>query len=1315
MRGNRQQGVALVVTLILLAVITFTAITFLVVSRSEKGAVATSTDQTIAQLAADTGLDRVQAEILSSITATSNRFGYNLKVTTNYINPLGFDPGLPGGLNLNPPFERLTNVAYTDLSGNPLSAADQQQNIANLFYSPRPPVYIFTNRAQTGTPDFRFYLDLNRNGQFEPSGRQPVVGQSGNYLNTNGLDSGIPFLTQPPPSDTLSNSVTGDPEWIGILERPDEPHGPDNRFVARYATVVVPAGKTLDLNRVHNQADANYGDWRDYRRNMGVGTWEINLAAFLVDLNTNVWIAQDDPVRVNPYIYDPPYSPNPRILGIAFEDANALIRYRYDTSFNSLRSVDELLGAGVVLFRNDLIDGYGSGPFLTGAWALGTDPDDGRTAREWPGDDNPRHYFSPGDLFDQSKVGADFVNRLRNIGSPPNQSTYDRYTFYRLLSQLGTDGGLERRDKVNLNYDNKVQQNAAGIVSATNFYAWRPVDFFIEAADNLLREYHGAHFRTVFGNAYVQDNNLAVNIPVVTNGVFVYTPSINRLLQLAANLYDATTNRSGNGAINFPTVFRPIVGPAPNANYPAGIYILGWEEMTEANAQAAWQRKPLDMFNPSEAGLIKPGENVYGVPWIIGAKQGLPNFNELAVDNLFEVTRKLEIRKPTLASQPNETNQMYLFSVNSAVGVEAWNSYRTNFPGTVDVYATNEIDVYIIASNSPSALPPVVQAYRSTFGSARTPTPWVGTGTGELPAKQSFLAAIATNFTIITNSIFRADNRFETRLSPGFDRTSANRFPLPEMRLAFTNRLQVVMVDRASKRVLDYVHLRMGTETNLTTMIADLPGSVGYDGMYVTNRVGGNEFDISAPPLGVIHQIEASLGNYGTPGNVWRDFGFGQAAGQTADKEIDKFASFMLGRSSAYPPYRKSTNLVMQVPFSPSKRIQQTMNWQANDPLVHYTAGDLAQLSIGSGVQPLVLSQTPKTLSNIGRVNDRYQPWGGNPDSSAQTGATGRRNYDPRFKDPLVRRSDDWQFPTNKLPSVGWLGRVHRGTPWQTIYMKSGRIPRSPRAGGAGREWREWTGNNNREDSELTFPQEDWRLFDLFTAAFNDNATAGQLSVNQDGLAAWSAVLSGVIALTNSTSDADLPKNTFYVPVANPYVIEPAGVAGTNSVVGRIVAGINAERKRKTDRGFVHPYGAFQNLGEVFATAELSVDSPVLNVRTNFAAYVGDAELQNPESARADTQRLRGITDVMYERIPQQIAGLLRGDDPPRFEIYSYGQALKPAERSLVTSGPFFGLCTNYQVMAEAATRTVVRVEGVDAEPFQPRVVVESFNVLPPD
>ena len=72
-------------------------------------------------------------------------------------------------------------------------------------------------------------------------------------------------------------------------------------------------------------------------------------------------------------------------------------------------------------------------------------------------------------------------------------------------------------------------------------------------------------------------------------------------------------------------------------------------------------------------------------------------------------------------------------------------------------------------------------------------------------------------------------------------------------------------------------------------------------------------------------------------------------------------------------------------------------------------------------------------------MNDRYQPWGMIL-SNVRT-----RNVDSmptisRYKDPLVCSSDNWDFPANKFPTVGWLGRVHRGTPWQTVYLKASDI-----------------------------------------------------------------------------------------------------------------------------------------------------------------------------------------------------------------------------------------------------------------------------------
>jgi hypothetical protein len=217
----------------------------------------------------------------------------------------------------------------------------------------------------------------------------------------------------------------------------------------------------------------------------------------------------------------------------------------------------------------------------------------------------------------------------------------------------------------------------------------------------------------------------------------------------------------------------------------------------------------------------------------------------------------------------------------------------------------------------------------------------------------------------------------------------------------------------------------------------------------------------------------------------------------------------------------------------------------------------------------------------------------------------------------------------------------------------------------------------------------------------NENAARGQLPVNQDGLAAWSAVLSGVVAITNSAA----PNRK--VAAFSPFVIEPAGAynafnAAAIPPVARIVNGINATR---TNTGLFSSR-SFQHVGDVLATPELTVNSPFLNRST-------------------DIQRHFGLNDSAYEWLPQQIMSLLRLGEP-RFVIYAYGQALAPADSSVVTAnGPYFGLCTNYQITAEVAARAVVRVEGSpnpadvnESNPkfrYPPRLVVESYNVLGPE
>ena len=103
-----------------------------------------------------------------------------------------------------------------------------------------------------------------------------------------------------------------------------------------------------------------------------------------------------------------------------------------------------------------------------------------------------------------------------------------------------------------------------------------------------------------------------------------------------------------------------------------------------------------------------------------------------------------------------------------------------------------------------------------------------------------------------------------------------------------------------------------------------------------------------------------------------------------------------------------------------------------------------------------------------------------------------------------------------------------------------------------------------------------------------------------------------------------------------------------------------------------------------------------------------------------------GVNDALMKWLPQQTLSLLTCRAAPRYVIYSYGQALKPAPNGVVTSGgkAYFGMVTNYQVVAETASRAVVQFQPVvvivaigthfaDGDDYN--ATLEQFNPLPPD
>jgi hypothetical protein len=1400
---HSQRAVALIITVILLSLLTLMALAFLTMSQRERGAVTTTTDTASARLAADAALASAEAQIVANVLATTNPYNFGLIVSTNYLPPV--------------------TALYPDY-------------LTNLWIDPRAPVYLTNLVFQTN--ENRFYLDLNHNGVDDPNGWVTNVDNLGHVI----LDaSGNPS----------TNFEVGDPEWIGVLQRPDQPYGPNNPFVARFAFIAVPVGNALDLNAIHNQAHRGLpslptsstvnppaGQANSYDdifiRNEGVGSWEINLAAFLADLNTDEW---GQVIGNTTYYY---YHYLPYInRGYAFDDARALLAYRYNNDFSTLYSAQNLFPAnGQTAFEYDNIDGFTYGSPLMIGFQLPGENDLAliNNKAPWVGADNTNHFFTHQELFDSTKIqnpyapALGFTDRLLNAGT--NQwggttvPTYDRYTFYRLLSQLGTDSAPEQ-NKINLNYRNVTN----GVVVPnleTNFYPWTAIEFFTNAADKMLRAYttqwrnsNPTNFATTFYSVtnfnFVNPDQWAnypafgiTNIPVLVSNQFVYSSAIQRVLQLAANIYDATTNNTAALGTNFPSVFRPTFW-VTNENGYTNVYINGYQQVVSVLGTNDTQLAlplPVTSLLPG-VNYYTYGVNVYGVPWIIGAKKGFPNFNQFSMESIVGITRRLQVTRPIInppSGAPDfanfHTNQMYTMCISNWLGVECWNSYTNNYvPVSVSelTIVVNDNLSMVLTNDDGMVNPPTdnLPLDHSTFINTGTSPPyWPGSApwsTDGYPANISFDIPLLTNVVMSLNPslnpvgyptadtnwwVYSFDYHYfvPAPSTPLFE-TGVSGFPFPHFGLLTTNRLQVFMLD--GNHVIDYAHFAgPDSARDLNAEIFnDQDNTVPQSDVWITNA------STVGVPIGIDNQIRISRGQIGVNINddgTWHGDAEAVTYGTTTPAQQAFFDGFFksgnVGRAPPMPPYSgaTATNLAttngVEAPYEPTRYVVLYTTWQANDPLVHYIASDLNYTEeTGTphpGTNTFNYGQTIPILPNLypgltgltNKLNRHYQPWGGSPYQHPNT----TPDWNMALKDPLVWRSDNWDFPTNKLPTGGWLGRVHRGTPWQTVYLKSPDILKEIQIIGnttnyiGTNTWMTRTGNGNTNDAVNTAPVQDRLLFDLFTTAFNDNATRGQLSVNveagnpspQAGLAAWSALFSGVIALSNNAADP------FLVPPVvqhngslinfTAFPINPAGPGGVGSALGRVVVGINQTRTNANNTDLIFNrtvsgittneieipatfanadglVGAFEHVGDILGVPQLSDQSPFLNLSTN--GVVDGTQLQN------------GISDEMYEWLPQQVMSLLRCSSSPRYVIYCYGQALKPAQNSLVTSGQFFGMVTNYQVVAEAATRAVVRFgstltnvvtsanDPISGNPIwfavpvvtNNNVVIERFNVLPPD
>lgn len=1381
---RKEQGVALVVTLILLAIITIVVIAFLGVSQRNRSLTTTATDQVNAQLMADAGFERAQAEVSARMLVQPDIGPVQLLVSTNYTSWFGFDPTLPlvasqvahwHNVNytktpfdvVNPP-DGTVGPIYDPSRGVPLEYDELMRVLTNLYYNPRPPVFVRTNPSPIFPADFRFYLDLNRNGRFDPTGNQFVLND----------------LRQPIGRATLD----GDPEWIGVLEYPEAPHSATNRFVGRYAYLVVPEGLTLDVNAVHNYAktyavpggnlDVNLSTGDRFLRNSGAGTFELNAAAFLVGLNTNAWPGwrqTGDPVR--DYFYDWNVLGQPN-TGLAFNDAWALLRYRHrgnpfdaaSASLNSLLSYEELLDNPALIERASIrastnrLDEYANGPLVLGENLPATEAGaDDPVGVAWSGAPNPSRFQALEELFDGAKVPemfpgqGSFGDKMLRLSS--SNSTYNTGTYYRLLSQLGTDSGMEPdsfvpglgvdwytatnalvpyrpADRINLNYDNRDLRNDTTVVAgdrkawkAADLKPWEPLAFFTNAAARMLRS-----------QVFIGSDRRVINLTNImvwpTNN---YDGAVHRILQVAANLYDSI-NTNGIESLTlanepkFPTVFRPYLrkevftdtlGVAHTNIYIAGYLLedsLGLPTSISASNFVS-RANYLNLDLPGARDLIPTGDDLIdnpnrsvqrmalGVPLVIGAKKGFPNFNEIAMETMIQMQRSLVLTRPAGGGTlPNQTNETYFLGVTNIFAVEAWNSYKAAFQRDLAIAVEVDYDMALLGTNSLNGATNLIQQWPPFVGPGARPVAATFASSIEVSGGwqgQGFQVPLMTNYLFLSNSIWRPTQPPGQRFMPASTNVAdlirvapANRFYVPDWNLSLTNRIRFVVLDRNTGRIVDYVNLdRMTWSTNIVDAMTleDRAGrdSIGSQSWDMT-RLNGTDLQTDIT-RGAFNQLEIARGHIGVSDSLWRNYN-----AQIGDRErsIDTFRVFCglpqlfnAAPPNPIPPTARS----WQAPFSPARRLELKRSFEVNDPLVHYSAYDIAPpkgandpviLPAGTGVAAV------ERLTTVRRINKRYQPWAkGEGDDPVAT--------NPIYIDPLITGSDDWKFPDHKLPNIGWMGRVHRGTPWQTVYLKSTNVVtydangvRSEPLNGLSLEnWynvqRTRGAANEHGLPNHSTPDKDWRFLDLFTTAPSATATRGKVSVNQSGDASWSAVLAGVQVLTNRTGNIG---GMNVSGSGGGGVIQPGSVE-----LRRIIDGIN------TTRAAAPFAGQFRTLGDVLSVPELSLSSPFLN------------------RLPAGQEVYENISDAALERLPQQILSLLRLGEP-RVVVYSFGQSLKPAPFSINLDPNYQNIVTNYQITAEHATRSVVEFQRVppDSNFFgltnqsRLRAVVLESKVLPP-
>jgi hypothetical protein len=434
------------------------------------------------------------------------------------------------------------------------------------------------------------------------------------------------------------------------------------------------------------------------------------------------------------------------------------------------------------------------------------------------------------------------------------------------------------------------------------------------------------------------------HIPIYssTNPAIAYSAPLHYLLQSAANAYDATTP-----ATNSPSVFRPLFAWSSNA-----LFIVGYTNVTtDFYAQMGGGFKVLT--NPT----ISSNDNVWGIPWVVGAKGSPPAFNEYCYSTAVIAARKLLFVRygteeaPITNLPPKYTNQFFMMSISNVFGVEAWNYSHSNFPDGVTIVASNQITISI-TNNYNGGTNLAVSA-----GTNWIINSWPGWTGGHSDA--SFLVPIFTNVIPLPPAYWSESTGQFVQFENGI--VASNSFlasdlqqigwPVHNWTLNITNNFTYGLIDNRTGLVLDFVNLGcFGSSLPITQLLPTGQGGLGStndEGLeWATN--GATDAPNSPMSSGVLEQI---------------------LIGQ---QESSQFAAALNGMPSSIPSW------TFGAPSEPDNEIEQNCSWQSANPLVHYALDDLAgseneEATVYAGYPiPSLGSQISGSVCTLGSINRSY-------------------------------------------------------------------------------------------------------------------------------------------------------------------------------------------------------------------------------------------------------------------------------------------------------------------------------------------------------